>query len=81
MSYEQISSTTPKSRKPHRCMWCGESIQVGEVHNRETGTYYGEFQDNRFHSECFGPMQEHCQENDGEFFPYENERPTKEAKP
>lgn len=78
MSYTALSSTTPKARKPHRCAWCGETIPVGEVHRRETGTYCGEFQDNRFHAECVGAAQEHCQENDGEFFPYENERPAKE---
>lgn len=77
MSYTNISSTTPKARKPHRCIWCGKTIEVGEIHEREVGTYFGDFQDHRYHKECREVGSEITMENDGEFEPYENERPVK----
>lgn len=78
--YEEISRTTPKARKPHRCIWCGQSINVGEAHEHVVSMYMGEFQDNRFHLECVKPCETECAEMDGEFMPYENER-GKKAKP
>jgi len=75
VSYDDISRTTPRARKPHKCIWCGEQIEVGEKHHKIVGKYFGEFQNHRFHDECLDESHEHCDENDGEFFPYENERP------
>lgn len=78
--YEEISRTTPKASKTHRCIWCGEPIVEGETHQRVVSKYMGDFQDNRFHMECVKPCEAECAEMGGEFMPYENER-GKEAKP
>ncbi len=32
MSYSYLGSSTPKARKKHRCEWCGEAIEIGEMH-------------------------------------------------
>lgn len=78
--YEEISTSTRKAAKEFRCIWCGESINVGDTHQRTVSKYMGDFQDHRFHLECVTPCEEECAEMDGEFMPYENER-GKEAKP
>jgi hypothetical protein len=81
MTYiEEISRSKPKARKQHRCIWCGEPIMVGEVHEHSVSKYMSDLQDHRFHLECVKPCEEGCAEMDGEFMPYENER-GKEATP
>lgn len=52
MSYQLLSETKPKARKPYRCIWCPEQIAKGEVHVHEVSKYEGEFQDHRWHPEC-----------------------------
>lgn len=51
MSYQLIRESWPIARKGHLCIWCGESIQIGEKHRHEISTYDG-FQDHRWHTEC-----------------------------
>ena len=72
--YEEISRSKPKARKLHRCIWCGENIDVGEVYEYVAYKYMGDFQTNHFHLECVMPCVKECDEMDGEFMPYENTR-------
>lgn len=76
--YTLIRETWPKARKPHRCIWCGETIPVGMQHCHEV-SHYGGLQDHRWHAECRDAGM--CYVDDGgvEFIPYDNERPAAET--
>ena len=45
-------TTITKSRKPHRCHWCGERIEVGESYIRIAGVWSGDFGVSSWHPEC-----------------------------
>ena len=47
-----LREATVKARKPHRCAWCHEHIEVGEVHDLWVGIWQGEFGECRMHMEC-----------------------------
>lgn len=47
-----LSRSTPKARKPHICVWCGELIQIGEAHVHQVVKHCGDLQDSRWHLEC-----------------------------
>lgn len=53
MSYQLLSSTEPKARKPYRCEWCPEWILKGDVHVHEVSKFDGDLQDMRLHKECY----------------------------
>lgn len=73
--YYLIKETFPVARKSHRCIWCGESILVGEKHRHEISKY-DELQDFRWHLECVKAATDWFSGGDGpEFDAYENERP------
>ena len=74
MSYRFISESFPIARKQHRCIWCGETILVGLKHRREISKF-DEFQDHRWHMECFSDAQEYFVSDGPEFIPYDNVRP------
>lgn len=42
-----------KTRKPHRCGWCGHLITVGEVARNRVYVFDGEFQSEYDHPECY----------------------------
>jgi hypothetical protein len=79
MSYTLLAERFPVARKAHRCIWCGESILVGEKYRNERSVFEGEMQHHHWHMEC----SEACaQENRDEGCSYEfsrwdNERPTR----
>lgn len=77
MSYTLLSESFPKARKEHRCIWCGQTIQIGEKYRREKSVYDGEFQDHKWHLECNEDSVEHFKRWGCEFEAYENERPKK----
>lgn len=58
-----------KIRKPHRCEWCGQQIEIGSKCYLYKGMYDGEWQNWRMHEEC---REIYDYE---EFEPFENERP------
>ena len=72
--YQLIQETFPTARKTHRCIWCGESIPIGEQHRREKSKYE-EFQDFRWHLECNDAAQEYFSDGESDFSAYENDRP------
>ena len=77
MSYQLIRNETRKARKPHRCIWCGEWINVGEKYERERGVYDGDMQNSDWHPECSAALSELVAAEGGEveFDSHSNERP------
>jgi hypothetical protein len=49
---DTIKDEMVKARKPHRCIWCGETIEKGEVHQSRAYRFDGEFMHDRLHVEC-----------------------------
>lgn len=81
MSYQLLSETNPKARKPYVCIWCGEEISKGEQHVKTDGVFDGDFQSSRFHSECHVAMEKELKESrEEEFPPYEFKRGTTDPK-
>jgi hypothetical protein len=74
-----LDLSRPKARKRHRCVWCGEWIEVGETHVRAVGVYYGDFQSDRFHDECDKASRDFFRENE-EFDPGSFKRGTCDEK-
>jgi hypothetical protein len=64
-----------KTRKDHKCEWCGEEIRKGDVCQYIEGIWEGDgvFVKYRLHPECIKPSNEYCKWNDG-FMAYEGER-------
>ncbi len=76
MRYTLLSVGERTARKPHRCIWCGEHIEVGSRYTYEASTYYGNFQHHHWHTECYeGRALEFEDYGDLEFEPYRAERP------
>jgi hypothetical protein len=75
MSYTLLSSTSPKARKDHKCIWCGEAIPKGEKYTHEKSVYDGEMQDHKWHDECLKWANKNHFPHQEEFDPMENERP------
>lgn len=76
MSYTLLSESTPKARKSHRCIWCGEMIIVGETYRRENSVYDGHMHDHAWHLECDGDAKSYFIESGEEdFSPGEANRP------
>lgn len=42
----------PIAQKRYNCVWCHESIEIGERHVQFVGKWEGEFQDFRMHGVC-----------------------------
>lgn len=87
MSYTLISCEMRKARKPHRCIWCGEAIAVGDSYEYERSIFDGKPQSHHWHPECLKAMHSEAADEGGslEFMPHDNERPvttaTDERKP
>lgn len=80
MSFVTIADVERKARKLHRCVWCGQAIEVGSRYRYVRGVFEGEPQSNHFHLECNAAARALAIEagGDGEFVPHENERPMKQ---
>jgi hypothetical protein len=64
------------ARRPHRCTYCGEDIGQGDTYVFQKGNYDGRWFESKMHPECFEDM---CENGDGEYTPYSNERPQVEG--
>jgi hypothetical protein len=51
MSFHK-SKRVEKTRKPHRCFWCGDMTEVGLPSLREVGQWEGDFWSGYMHVEC-----------------------------
>lgn len=67
-----------KASKAHRCTYCGETITKGETYTFQKGNHDGAWFESKLHPECFTDL---CENGDGEYEPYCNERPVVEATP
>lgn len=80
MSYQLLSETEPVARKQYRCIWCPEKIDKGTKHVHESSKYDGDFQDHRWHLECYAASRKYFSENgECEFMPHENRRGSTES--
>lgn len=80
MSFKPISDTHRVARKPHQCIWCGETILERTVYVDTRSTYCGDFQIQRWHEVCLAWAGEHHFPLEVEFDPYENKRPREGTK-
>jgi hypothetical protein len=69
-------SETRQARKHHRCTYCGEQINRGDSYTFQSGNWDGRWFESKIHHECFDDM---CENGDGEYTPYSNERPLPEG--
>jgi hypothetical protein len=66
---------TRVARKSHVCTWCSEPIRPGDTYKRWASMEDSCFT-NKIHMECLDPLQQECRESwEGEYIPYEGERP------
>ena len=82
MSYTLLEHREVKAaKKAHRCIWCGEAINVGEPYLYERSIFDGNPQSHHWHGECSEDSVTHFANDGPEFIPYENERPTARTHP
>lgn len=53
-----------KTRKRHRCVWCGTHIEIGQPAHSSAWIWEGNFQQGHFHPECWSALSR--SEDDGE---------------
>ena len=70
------TAVTRTAKKVHKCSYCAEDINKGDSYEYQDGNSEGRWFKTRMHQECFEDM---CEQGDGEYTPYSNERPKKEA--
>jgi hypothetical protein len=76
MSYTCLSSNERLAKKPHKCIWCGERIKIGDKYQEIRGINDGNFQLNRFHLECISACNDDMDNSlDDTFSPYCFDRP------
>ena len=63
-----------KAKKPHKCIWCGQAIEIGNTYCHEKSIYDGNFQNHKWHKECWTSSKKYFLEGEQEFLPYSNER-------
>ena len=51
-----------KTRKQHRCLWCGEMIPAGSTACHSSGIWEGDFWSAYFHPECAAARDAVCVE-------------------
>ena len=57
--YESISNKDlQRTKKPHRCDWCGELIEAGFPAHYRAYRYNGEFLQSYQHLECYTAMMQ-----------------------
>lgn len=76
MSFTLFDKTVRKAAKAHRCIWCGQRIEVGATYMDERSVYDGNIQRHRWHPECDKAASEYFQSGEEEFDPHQNERPS-----
>lgn len=81
VSYTLIAKAERTSRKPHRCIWCGQQISPGDRYMHERSVYAGNPQSHDWHPECDAACQEEFSgEGQFEFEPFVSERPEQEGR-
>ena len=67
---------TRKAVKAHRCTYCGEDINKGDSYTYQSGVHDNDWFESKMHHECFTDF---CENGDGEYSPYCNDRPREEV--
>lgn len=67
MSDGRTLPTTQKAAKRHRCTWCWQSIEPGELYTRCRTFSDGDACTIKMHPECFEEMQRQADEEGGWF--------------
>ena len=52
MAFTLLSKPTRRAGKGHKCIWCPEPINPGELYVDESVVSDGEFQNHKYHPEC-----------------------------
>lgn len=53
----EFKAKTVKCRKPHRCEWCPELVEIGEPAHYRAGVYHGDFYHGWCHMVCWMAQQ------------------------
>jgi len=73
-----FSDKVHMASKRHRCIWCGQGILKGDLFHRVTGSFDGQFQNNKWHPECHEAFRQELVSKGAasmEIAKYANERP------
>jgi len=72
----ELTNKIVKCRKPHKCEWCGETIDKNENAQYRSGVLEGEMYHGHQHIECYSAMMDSDYDDfdDGAFMPMEQER-------
>lgn len=80
MAYQLLQLTRPKAAKEYQCIWCPEKIPPGMEHVHEASVYDGDFQDHRWHPECWDAAKTYfATTHEEEFGAHECKRGTTQA--
>lgn len=72
--YEAISSGFVKrTQRPHKCLWCGTTIDKGSSAFTEAWKWEGDFWSGHYHTECKEAIKKSTFDDEG-FALYENGR-------
>jgi hypothetical protein len=75
MSFHCFSIKSVKARKLHKCIWCGQRIEVGSTYRDERSVFDGNMQRHRWHPECDDEAADFFRKSGEETFDaHENER-------
>jgi len=69
-----LTNKIVKCRKPHRCGWCGENINIGEPAYYRAGVHDGDFFAEHQHIECWESLKNSDFGYDDEYYPMEQKR-------
>jgi hypothetical protein len=79
MSYTLIEEREVKAAsKAHRCIWCGQPIEIGQPYTYERSIFEHQPQSHHWHPECLGAMRTMIANEGGDdvmFNAYYEERP------
>ncbi len=74
MSDFSAAETMREARKIHKCTWCTERINNGDVYVFQKGNYDGAWYETKMHPECW---KDFCDSGENEYIQYSADRPTK----
>lgn len=76
MSVSTLSRKRSVARKPHRCIWCGQTVLTGSQYERQQIIIDGYFQSNAWHEACLVGFDERWDKTrEEEFDPGEQDMP------
>ena len=58
MGWEPIREKVVVAATIHKCIWCGEWIEIGSQYNYQVGVWNGDFQTSHWHLECIDAAED-----------------------